>query len=121
MAAASVMDLEINQGATYTLDIAGIKKADGTNLDITGYQVRAQVRRRLSDTSVLVAFTTAIVTPAIGACRLSLTAAQTTALPSSPSKDSPLECVYDVEIESPAGVVSRVLEGRAFISPEVTR
>lgn len=115
------MDLTINQGSTYALDIPGINRADGSPLDITGYTLRAQLRRRVADTSLLVNFTTAIVTPAVGACRLSLTAAQTAALPSSGSKDLPIACVYDFEIESPTGVVSRVLEGAAFISPEVTR
>lgn len=121
MAAASVRDLNINQGATYTLDVLGVKTAAGTDLNITGYAVRAQIRRRVTDAAIVAAFTCTIVTPAIGAFRISLTAAETTALPSSGSKDEPLECVYDVEIESPSGVVSRVLEGAAFISPEVTR
>lgn len=121
MAAATVMDLNINQGATYTLDVPGIKTAAGADLNITGYTVRAQIRRRVNDPAILATFTTAIVTPAVGALQLSLTAAETTALPSSSSKDQPLACVYDCEIVSPAGVVSRILEGTAFISPEVTR
>lgn len=121
MGAASYLDLEINQGATYTLDVPGIKTAAGADLNTTGYTGRAQIRRRISDTDPLVAFTFAWVTPAVGAFQLSLTAVQTAALPSSSSKDNPLACVYDVEIVSPLGVVSRVLEGRALVSPEVTR
>lgn len=121
MAAASQLDLEINQGATYTLDVPGIKTAAGADVNITGYAVRGQIRRRVTDSVVLVPFTCTIVTPAVGAFQISLTAAQTAALPSSGSKDQPLACAYDVEIESPSGVVSRVLEGTAFISPEVTR
>lgn len=50
-----------------------------------------------------------------GTIRMLLSAAVTAALP------APFSGVWDLELESGAGVTTRLLEGVATVSPEVTR
>lgn len=112
---AETLDLTIEQGATFEQFIL-VKRADETPYDLAGWIGRGQVRRSHRDSTVLIDFTVTITDAPTGEVRISLTAAQTTALPYRFSG------VYDVELEQiSTGKVIRVLQGRAIISPEVTR
>jgi hypothetical protein len=55
-----------------------------------------------------------VITGATGLINITITATQTTAL-------LPDLYVYDLEITSGAGVVTRLIEGSAIVSAEVTR
>ena len=90
--------------------------ANGNEIDLTGYTLRAQMRKSYGATSYT-AFTTAAPTPATGELVIALTDTQTSALKAG-------RYVYDVEIVAPAGegsTVTRVLEGIITVTPEVTR
>ena len=103
-------NLTADQGSTFesSVDVTG---ADGLALDLTTYIVRAQVRKSYNS-STSVDFTT--TRDSSGNIGLSLSATQTGNMKAG-------RYVYDVEIESSSGIVSRVLEGQLEITPRVTR
>ncbi|MGS2647082.1 hypothetical protein [Streptosporangium sp. LJ11] len=118
--AAGIFDIDIEQGSDY--DRLLQLTTQGTNpqpLVLTGYSARAQVRpNRGRDTVVLYELTSdggglAIDGPA-GHITVTI-----------PGEDSSAwlwtEAVYDLEIVSPDGKVTRLLKGAFRVDPEVTR
>lgn len=90
-----------------------------TPIDINGYSARMQVRRTIDSTSYLVYLTTEngglTINPADADNQIVISMADEVTASISTSG------VYDLEIESPEGVVSRILQGVFTLSPEVTR
>jgi len=88
-------------------------------IDINGYSARMQVRRTIESTSYLVYLTTEngglIINPTDADNQIVISMADEVTASISVSG------VYDLEIESPEGVVSRILQGVFTLSPEVTR
>lgn len=113
---AAQLDLVIEQGATFTLEIALIDDTSAA-IDLSGYTARMSIKRSASDALDLLELTTAnnriIITGATGLVTLVLTAAETTALEYARG-------VYDLELISATGVVMRVCEGSITVSAEVT-
>jgi hypothetical protein len=110
---AKIQNLVMDQGSTFSQDISVDSAATGLNYDLSGYTVRAQMRRGYTS-SVSYPFTATIKTPATdGIINLAFNADQ-----SSPMKAG--RYVYDIEIENVAGTI-RVCEGIITITPEVTR
>jgi len=103
-------NLTADQGSTFesSVDVTG---ADGLALDLTTYTVRAQVRKSYNSSTSVDFITTK---DSSGNISLSLSATQTGNMKAG-------RYVYDVEIESSSGTVSRVLEGQLEITPRVTR
>lgn len=106
-------NFELNQGETFDTTFT-VLYADRRPFDLTGYLVRGQVRQAYTDSAPLVTFTCEVADPAAGRIRMSLTAAETAALDFTKG-------VYDIEVESEAGVVTRVVQGVVTLSKEVTR
>lgn len=103
------------QGATFARTMTVLDSSDAAR-DFTNYIGRMQVRRRVSDTEVLVELTTEngrMTLGSDGVINLILSATETSAITD--------EGVYDLEIEDNAGVVERLLEGSFFLTKEVTR
>ena len=103
----------IDQGADFSTSIT-VSDTDGNILDLTNYTGRGQIRKHYTS-STKVDFT--VVFGAVrteGVVNLSLTNVQTAAMESG-------RYVFDAELISGAGNVSRMLEGIATITPEVTR
>jgi hypothetical protein len=115
-------DIEIDQGASYSLNVLSINDALGVPFNLTGYIIRGQLRASpaLIDPP-LATFTITAVNLALGAFTASLTPAVTAAFPSPVAPSDYFAASYDIEVESPGGVVTRVLRGLARIIPEVTR
>ncbi len=112
---ATVKNLVIDQGTTFSLTIT-IADANGNEIDLTGYTLRAQLRKSYGAAS-FTSFTVAAPAPATGELIISLTGTQTSALKAG-------RYVYDVETVAPVGegsTVTRVLEGIITVTPEVTR
>ena len=112
---ATVNNLVIDQGTTFSLTIT-VADANGNDINLTGYTLRAQMRKGYGATS-FTSFTVAAPAPATGELIISLTDTQTSALKAG-------RYVYDVEIVAPVGegsTVTRVLEGIITVTPEVTR
>ncbi len=113
-------DLDIDQGGTFTRTFV-YKDSTGVVQDLTGFTAATMIRKThnavgvpIFDGSTFPGVLT-IPTPADGSIILTLTDEQTQALP------APFEGVWDLEIEDAAGAVTRLLEGKVLISPNVTR
>jgi hypothetical protein len=110
---AAVANLSIDQGATFTSDIT-VKDIAGGVFDLTGFTAVAKLAKGYSSTRTRTAMTTAFgADRTLGVLTISLTANQTAAL-------DPERYVYDVEITSSTGTVTRVLEGIITVRPEVS-
>jgi len=107
-------DISISQGQTYNL-ITGITNAAGEGVNISGYNLRGQVRYSYGSTGILLDLEPAIVSTVSGIFQVSLSPSETTSLPTTIA-------VYDIEKYSQNdGVVDRVMNGTFTIGPEVTR
>lgn len=119
---AGIYNIYCQQGATFTR-IFDIEYPDNTDptifykYDFTGFTGRMQVRRTVESTTPLITLTTENggmeIVPLDGRIIINMSAEQTSALSSSG--------VYDIEIESFEGTVSRVVQGVFTLSLEVTR
>lgn len=124
---AGTYNFTCEQGATFTRLIELEEPdliADPTGntfvpIDISGYTARMQIRRTLESSTPMISLTTEnnrlVINPgdANNQVTITLTDEETSTLTTSG--------VYDLEIESPDGVVSRVLQGAVTLSLEVTR
>lgn len=110
-------DITIEQGATFSL-VFTWRDSAGSLVNVTGYSARMQVRKSPSSPTVLLDLSTTgggiTLGGTNGTITLSASAATTAAL-------SPSPAVYDLEMVSPGGVVTRLLAGKVNILPEVTR
>lgn len=117
MALGNTFDITINQGETFQLTLTW-KDSAGTAIDLTGYSARMQVRETYSSSSTIVSLTQAsgiTLGGAAGTIAILISAATTAAL------TAPFSGVYDLELVSGAGIVTRLVQGTATVSPEVTR
>lgn len=113
---AAYIDLTIEQGATFTLELL-CEDANGDAIDLTGYSAAMDIKRSAAETSALLQLTTdngrIIITAATGSVLLYLTATETAALDWSRG-------VYDLELTSAGGDVTRLAEGAVVVSANVT-
>ena len=114
--AATTYDITIEQGATFSQVVT--YKESGVAINLTGYTARMQVRATLESASTLVELTTAnsriALGGAAGTITLTIAAADTAALTAGRG-------VYDLELVSGSGIVTRLLQGVCTISRNVTR
>lgn len=108
---ATKANLVIDQGATFTTTIT-VADDDGVALDLTGYTGEAKFRKHYTSSNSY-SFTVSVA-PNSGQVTLALTANQT-------SNVAAGRYVYDCELTSGTGTVSRVLEGIVTVTPQVTR
>lgn len=121
---AALYNFILQQGATFSQLITW-KDDNGIGINLTGYVVSGKIKRKTSDASALLSFTTVLSNQNTnpGEFTISLTAAQTATLPTvvgPTAQKALLECVYDIEA-SIGSTVYRLLEGVVSISPEVTK
>lgn len=107
-------NISITQGENYDL-VAGITNASGQPVNISGYNLRGQVRYSYGSTGVMLNLAPDIVSEVSGIIQISLTPSETAALPITVA-------VYDIEKYSENDVVvNKILNGTFTINPEVTR
>ncbi len=109
---AIVSNLTVDQGSTFSASI-DITDTEDNVLVLTGYTVAGQIRKTY-DSSTAVNFTASVSNASTGEVTISLTPAQTNALVAG-------RYVYDVEITSAGGTVTRVIEGQLEVTPGVTQ
>jgi hypothetical protein len=117
MSAIASADLVIAQGATYSQVINWKTGSAATAVNTTGYTARMQLRTSYSAATASLELTTAnsrIALNNAGVITLSLTATETAALAAG-------RYIFDLELVSSGGAVTRLLEGVVTVSPEVTR
>ena len=105
-------NISVDQGSDF-YSIIEVEDADGLILDLSNYSVNGQVRKTYNS-STAINFTAAVSDGPRGQISISLTATQTNAM-------KPGRYVYDVEIISVGGTVTRVVEGQLEVTPSVTR
>lgn len=114
---AAVYDLFIEQGATFVKTITW-KDSAGDPVNLTGYTARMQFRSSVNSSTVLATATTEngriTLGGAAGTIDIEFDEAYTTSFQF-------VSAVYDLELESATGFVTRLLEGGVEVSKEVTR
>lgn len=114
---AAIYNATIDQGATWTLQVV-YKDDSGTPINLTGYTAALQVRQNYYDTAALITLTSPsggiVITGATGTIDITMTNVQTGSLDEG-------FYVYDLEITSSGGIVTRLIQGQFTVSPEVTR
>ena len=101
-------NIAIDQGATYSANLS-VLETNGDPKDLTGYTAGAQLRKYY-DSVNSVSFSTSLST---GVVTISLSANQT-------ANTLGGRYVYDCEIISNTGIVTRIYEGICTIRPSVT-
>jgi hypothetical protein len=100
------------QGATYNLNFT--VETDGTPWDLTGYTFAMQVRRSTASTTTLLNLTSATMNSS-GQVSVTVPAATMSDVPAG-------RWVYDIELTAGSGgAVTRILEGRFIVTPQVTQ
>ena len=115
--AMNLFDLEIKQGETLSL-VATWRDSANALVNLTGYTARAQGRLSYDAATTLFSLTSSsgiTLGGAAGTITITLSAAATAAL------SAPQQGVWDLELVSGSGVVTRLLEGDLRILPEATR
>jgi len=113
---AGIYDITIEQGATFALT-ATWKDNTGSPINLSGYSARMQVRTSYEAEETLVSLTSSggdiVLGGALGTIVITIAASVTQGLQIN-------EGVYDLELINGA-TVTRLLQGRATVSREVTR
>jgi len=110
-------DITIEQGATFQLQITW-KDRDNIAIDLTGFTARMQIRRRVGADEVLAEATTENGYITLGGNEGTIEIS----IPASITKEFDFKRgVYDLELESSGGIVTRLIQGCVYVSREVTR
>jgi hypothetical protein len=112
------LDLNCWQGANF--DYVLTWESAGTPVNISGYSARMQVRSNYDSGTAIVNLTAGTgitLGGTAGTISLAMNATTTAALDGTPNA----QYIYDLELISGAGYVTRLVEGNFFINPEVTR
>jgi len=109
---ATIQNITIDQDADFTETLT-IKDSTGTVVDLTGSTITSKLRKtHLSSSSTT--FTTAIVSATEGTCSITLTDTVTSGLTEG-------RYVWDLTKTDGSGIITRRIEGRATVTPSVTR
>lgn len=109
---ATVANIFIDQGSDYS-NIITVAASNGAPLNLTGYTVASQMRKSYSS-STAYNFTASIYNATQGKVRIQLLAAGSNAI-------TPGRYLYDLEVTSPSGSKTRVVEGIATVTPQITQ
>ena len=109
---ATIQNLTVDQDADFTETLT-IKDSTGTVVDISGQTVTSKLRKTHLSSSAT-SFTTALVSATDGTCSITLTDTVTSGLTEG-------RYVWDLTTTDGSGIVTRRIEGRATVTPSVTR
>jgi hypothetical protein len=113
---ANGFDIVIRQGETFSFVVHVDHIAS-----LSGYSARMQGRGQHRSTSTVFSWSSTggqmVLTSHGNHGDITITVAAT----ATDDLPAPYSGVYDLEIESPAGVVTRLLEGSFYVTPEVSR
>jgi uncharacterized protein YegP (UPF0339 family) len=118
---AGTYSLYIDAGADFSIRF-NVKNSDGTIVDLTGYSARMQVRRLHTSATVDLSLTSPVGGLSVGGSDgnvdIDITNAQTAALCVNNAESV---YFYDLEVQSEGGQVTRVVEGKVIVKPQITR
>lgn len=104
--------ITIEQGTDFSLTV-NVTGTDGNAFDLTDYTAASTLRKHWSS-STSYSLTAAVTSGSGGEITLTANNTVTSAIP-------PGRYMYDIEATSNTGSVSRVLQGIATVTPEITR
>jgi hypothetical protein len=110
--AAGTYNFTLEQGSTFSRRLT--VQENNSALDLTGYTGRMQMRSTHDSDTIILSFTVTVSDASSG--QLTTTASATTT-----ASITPGIYVYDLEIESSASTVTRLMQGNITVTPEVTR
>ena len=113
---AGTYDLTVECGATFDTTFTWTTSA-GSAVNLSGYTARLQIRESVDAAATLVSLTSSsgiTLGGAAGTIQVVISATATAAITARTG-------VYDLELVSGGGVVTRLLEGSVVFVPEVTR
>jgi hypothetical protein len=109
--------ITIEQGSTFSLSV-NYTDSSGSTINLSSYSARMQCRVGRASSSTVFSLTSGSeITLGSSDPNLLVTIPATTTA----AYDAPLRGVYDLEIESSSGVVTKLLKGTLLIEAEVTR
>jgi hypothetical protein len=123
---AGVKDFTIEQGSAFSRVLTW-KDENEAAINLTGYTARMYIKEKYSDTDSLLQLTTAnsriTLGGAAGTITLSVLAADTATLEANAqvNKITGDKYVYDLELISAGGAVTRLLHGNIIVTDEVTK
>lgn len=104
------------QGSTFNQELT--YSINAVNVNLSGYTARMQIRTSHTATATLLSLTTEnggiTLGGSNGTISLNIAAATTAGF-------IPKEYIYDLELISGNGTVTRIIEGKFLVTPEVTR
>lgn len=115
MQAPATLNLVCYQGASFDYSLTW--RTNGTAVNLTGYSARMQVRESYDSGTAVVSITSGTgitLGGTAGSIILELTPTTTAGVASG-------QYVYDLELMTSGGYVTRLLEGNFTVDPEVTR
>jgi len=115
MQAPGNLNLTMYQGASWDYTLTW--QTNGTPVNITNYSARMQVRVQHKSSTTVFAITSGTGITLGGTAGTILLEA----LPATTAAIGAAQYVYDLELVSPAGAVTRLVEGLFTVDPEVTR
>ena len=105
-------NLTVDQGSEFEASVDVID-GDGNAVDLSAFTYHGQIRKTYNSLTA-VDFDIELDINQLYTLNISLSAAQSNAMKAG-------RYVYDVEVVSPSGTVTRVLEGQVELTPSVTR
>jgi hypothetical protein len=106
-------EITIDQGSTFAMTVELKDYFTNNPLDLSQYSARSQIRKNYESVTSN-NFIVSIADAANGNISISMSASNTANL-------KPGRYVYDLEIEDEANTVTRVIQGVAIVTPQVTR
>ena len=110
--AAGTYNFIMEQGATFTRQLT--VKENNSAMNLSGYSVASLMRSTHDSSTVVGTFTCTISNASGGEITMSMTSSTSSAIEEG-------IYVYDIEIASGSGTVTRLMEGEITVNPEVTR
>jgi hypothetical protein len=110
-------DITIDQGATFSFTFT-YKDGAGDRVNLTGYEAKMQIREYHSSASPVLELSTEGGGISLGG---ELGTIDVFATDEDTRDISIDQGVYDIELYAPDGTTIRLVQGKVFISPEVTR
>ena len=107
-------ELIIDQGSDFDLTLFVVDDAINSSANLASYTVRSSLKKSYYSANTYASFTTSIINGTAGIINISMNAHSTSAMKAG-------RYLFDVEVEDSTGRVTRILEGIATITPEVTR
>jgi hypothetical protein len=112
------LDITIDQGANFQR-VLTIKDELNVEIDLTGYTFKSQIRETYDSNTVIAEFTFTLQDQITDTGKVNWDLANNAV--TSLVLDRATKYKYDVEMTSAGGIKTRILEGTATISPEVTK